>query len=132
MAEHKERWRKIPAEKGSLRIKLVPYERLKADSFKILVKDLKEDAIVLVDAKLTPEEESELIKETMKGISDSFSGIEMCSLELAPKKGQTNVSRVRNRLAEMMLGKKRGITLIGPATIVRKVKKNPEELLLYL
>lgn len=114
-----------------LRIRFVPYEKIKSDNYKAVMRGLKENAIVLVDAKLTPEEESELIKETMKSISGSFTGIEMSSLDIT-EKAQTNLSRIRGMFIEAVLGKKRGITIVGPAKIVRKIKKNPEDLLLYI
>ncbi len=114
-----------------LRIRFVPYERLKIDNYRSVMKGLKENSIVLVDAKLSPEEESNLIKETMKQISGSFTGIEMSSLDIS-EKTETNLGKIRNIFIQAILGKKRGITIIGPAKIVRKIKKNPEDLLLYI
>ncbi len=35
-------------------------------------------------------------------------------------------------IIERIAGKKRGLTIIGPAKIIRKIEKNPEELLLYM
>ncbi len=115
-----------------LRIKLIPYEKLKRGNYSDLLKDLKEGTIILVDAKLTPSEEADLIEETMKIISDRFSGIELSSLELTELKGTTRMDRFRNLLIERILGKRRGLTIIGPARIIRKIEKNPEELLLYM
>ncbi len=113
-----------------LRIKFVPYESMKSD-YSSVMKGLKENAIILVDAKLSPEEETDLIKETMKQISSTFKGIEMSSLDIS-ETAQKGLGRIRNIFVEAVLGKKRGITIIGPAKIVRKIKKNPEDLLLYL
>lgn len=115
-----------------LRIKLIPYEKLKRGNYSDLLKDLKEGTIILVDAKLTPSEEADLIEETMKIISDRFSGIELSSLELTELKGTTRMDRFRNLIIERILGKRRGLTIIGPAKIIRKIEKNPEELLLYM
>lgn len=115
-----------------LRIKLIPYEKLKRGNYSDLLKDLKEGTIILVDAKLTPSEEADLIEETMKIISDRFSGIELSSLELTELKGTTRMDRFRNLVIERILGKRRGLTIIGPAKIIRKIEKNPEELLLYM
>ncbi|MCK4335819.1 MAG: DUF2073 domain-containing protein [Candidatus Aenigmarchaeota archaeon] len=115
-----------------LRIKLIPYEKLKRGNYSDLLKDLKEGTIIIVDAKLTPSEEADLIEETMKIISDRFSGIELSSLELTELKDTTRMDRFRNLIIEMILGKRRGLTIIGPAKIIRKIEKNPEELLLYM
>lgn len=115
-----------------LRIKLIPYEKLKKGDYTHLLKDLEQGTILLVDAKLSAKEEADLIEETMKIISDRFSGIELSSMELAQLKDAKGIDRFRNMLVEKLLGKKRGITIIGPAKIVRKIEKNPEDLLLYM
>jgi hypothetical protein len=115
-----------------LRIKLIPYEKLKRGKYSELLKDLREGTIILIDAKLTPTEEADLIEETMKIISDRFSGIELSSLETGQLKETTHLDRFRNLVIERILGKRRGLTIIGPAKIIRKIEKNPEELLLYM
>ncbi|MEM7823012.1 MAG: DUF2073 domain-containing protein [Candidatus Aenigmatarchaeota archaeon] len=110
------------------KIKFLPYEKFKSGGFGSIFKDLKENTIILVDAKLKPEEENMLIEETMKNLSDRFKGIELGSLELPQKNG---MAWMKNRIFEFLEGKKRGITIVGPAKLVRQIKRNPEELLLY-
>ena len=114
-----------------LKIKILPYENLKKYEFNSIFKDLKEDTIILVDAKLKSEEEAHLIKETMKKVSEKFSGIELSSLELASENNIGFVEKLKKRFMETMIGKKRGLTLIGPAKIIRRIRKNPEHLMLY-
>ena len=115
-----------------LKIKLVPYERFKTVKFDSLLTDLEKKTIILIDAKLTPEEEAALIENTMSSVSDSFSGIELSSLELGNNKKERVFEKIRNKFIGAILGKRMGVTIIGPAKIVRKIKKNPEELLLYI
>ena len=115
-----------------LRIKFVPYERIREEKFKKILKDLAENTIILVDAKLDAKEEAALIAETMRNVSDKFSGIELSSIEIKGKKKLGNVGKLKNALIERIIGKKRGMTVLGPAKIVQKIKRNPEELLLYL
>jgi hypothetical protein len=115
-----------------LKIKLIPYEKLKKEKYSDLLKDLKEGTIILIDAKLTPTEEADLIEETMKIISDKFSGIELSSLELSHLEDTTRFDRFKSMVIEKIAGKKRGLTIIGPAKIIRKIEKNPEEILLYM
>ena len=114
----------------NLKIKFIPYEKFKKDSTKAVLKDLQSNTIVLIDAKLKPEEEASLIKATMENVSDKFTGVELSSLELS--KENKNIGKFRNMLVEALIGKKRGLTILGPAKIVHKIKKNPEELLLYM
>ena len=115
----------------NIKIKLVPYETLKDDEFVKVLKNIREDTILLIDAKLNPDEELHLIKDTMASVNDKFSGIELGSLELASEKNG-NMSKIRNALIEKLLGKKRGLTIVGPATLVHKIKRNPKELMLYI
>jgi hypothetical protein len=119
--------------KKNLRIKFVPYEKYRVSGFKAVLKDLKKDTIVLIDAKLPADEEAKIIEETMKrinGKSSSFTGIELSSLDFNNNKGIT-IDRIKNVLVQTIIGKKRGMTIIGPAKIVRKIEKNPQELLLF-
>lgn len=115
-----------------LRIKFVPYEKMKGKDHSKLLKELKEGTIILIDAKLTATEEADLIEETMKIISDKFSGIELSSMELSELKETTHLDKFKNLIIERILGKRRGMTIIGPAKVMRKIEKNPEELLLYM
>ncbi len=114
----------------NVRIKIVPYETLKKQRFNGIIKDLRHNTIVLIDAKLTAKEEAQIIAETMRNVSDKFSGIELGSLDV--EKSMNTVSKIKNAFVEKITGKKRGITIIGPANVVRKIKKNPKELLLHI
>lgn len=115
-----------------LKIKLVSYENMKEQKFNRIIKDLHEKTIIIIDAKLNAKEEAQLIAETMKGVSDRFSGIELSSLDFHKKAEWGRMDKLKNAFIEKMVGKKRGITIIGPAKFVQKIKKNPEELLVYL
>jgi hypothetical protein len=115
----------------NIKIKLIPYETLKEEKFVNILKRIQEDTILLIDAKLSADEELHLIKDTMKSVSEKFSGIELGSLEFVSEKSG-NISKIRNALIERITGKKRGLTIIGPAHIVQKIKKNPKELMLYI
>jgi len=95
---------------------------------------VKDGSILIVDGVMKPEEEMQLIKETMRRVDDGFPGIEVCSL----RKEMKGLKFVFDRLTD---GKERfwnwvtrgtsktdlktGITLIGPAKIIKKIKKNP-------
>ena len=116
----------------NVKIKFLPYERFVEYGFRPLIKALKENTIVMIDAKLSAEQEAYIIEETMKGITDQFKGIELSSIDLMKKKNITSFMKFKNVLIEAIIGKKRGLTIIGNAQIVHKIKKNPEELLLYL
>jgi hypothetical protein len=112
-----------------LKIKLVKYEKLKS-MLPSLFNDLMHNTIIVVDAKLSPEEEAKLIQETMSLINEKFPGIELGSIALAQIK-DTSINKLKERFAEFLLGRKMGITIIGPAKIVKRIERHPEELLVY-
>ncbi len=116
----------------NLRIKFVPYEKLKEQKFNGIIRDLKHNTIIMVDAKLNAKEEAQIIAETMRNVSEDFSGIEFGSIDLGAESGKGNLSKIKGALIERIIGRKRGVTIIGPANVVRKIKKNPKELLLHL
>lgn len=119
--------------KNNLKIKFVPYEKYRRDGMKAIMKDLRQETIVLIDAKLPAEEEAKIIEETMKkinGNSNAFTGIELSSIDFSGKT-TNSLEWLKNVLIQTIIGKKRGMTIIGPAKIVRRIDKNPEELLLY-
>ncbi len=116
----------------NLKIKFLPYEKFVEEGFKSLIRDLKENTIVMIDAKLSAEQEAYLIEETMKGVSERFSGIELSSLDIMKEKDLTSFRKLKNAIIEAIIGKKRGMTIIGPAKIIHKIKRNPENLLVYL
>jgi len=119
--------------KKNLKIKFVPYEKYRREGMKAIMKDLRQETIVLIDAKLPAEEEAKIIEETMKrinGNSNSFTGIELSSIDFTGKTSNS-LEWLKNVLIQTIIGKKRGMTIIGPAKIVRRIDKNPEELLLY-
>ena len=116
----------------NLKIRFVPYEKFRENHLGKFLEKMKDNTIILIDAKLSADEEAGLIKETMEKVSGSFSGIELNSLELANGKGMDSFGKFKNVLIEKIIGKKRGLTIIGPAKTVRQIRKNPEELLLYM
>ena len=116
----------------NLKIKFLPYEKYKKDGFESFAKDLEQGTIVLIDAKLKPDEEARIITDTMKKVSERFKGIELNSLDFKGENGTKILDKIKNGFIELMLGRRRGMTLIGPARIVQKIQKNPEELLLYM
>jgi len=96
---------------------------------------VKSGSILILDGVMKPEEEMELIRETMRRVDDGFPGIEVCSL----KKEVKGLKFLFEKISE---GKERfwnwagrgptktdlktGMTLIGPAKVIKKIKKNPD------
>jgi len=82
-----------------------------------ILDNMKEDKILVIDTLLSPDEEKKLIEETMREVTDRFSGIEISTLS----KGD---GTWREKIAEM-LGIKTGFTVIGPSKLIKSLKRDP-------
>lgn len=116
-----------------LTLQFVPYDELIGlDSnrkVQKLLKIIKQDKIVLMEGKLSSDEEAELIERTMEEIDRRFKGIEIASLE--PSVSSNVADILRNSLYKILFGNSRGMTVMGPANIIKEIKKDPNKLQLY-
>ncbi|HZX12275.1 MAG TPA: DUF2073 domain-containing protein [Candidatus Nanoarchaeia archaeon] len=95
-----------------------------------ILKSVKEDKIILVEGRLAAQEESELIRRTMEVIDKKFKGIEICSVDYQPR-NMLFVDKMKKVVANFLLNKASGMTIIGPATIVKEIKKDPNKIELF-
>lgn len=95
-----------------------------------LLNIVKEDKIVLMEGRLRKEEEADLIEITMEEITPKFKGIEL-SVVYPDSSKQTAGQKVKGVFANMLLGDRQGMTIIGPANIVKKIEKNPNKIELF-
>ena len=95
-----------------------------------LINVVKENKIVLMQGRLVPEEESTLIERTMEQINRSnFKGIEICTIY--PESDSNVVEKLKSKIANLLLGNREGLTIIGPATVVKEIKKHPGKIQLF-
>ena len=113
-----------------LTLQIVPYAQI-ADLSSVgrirkLLTIAKQDKIVLLQGRLRKEEEAELIKATMEEINKDFKGIELAVVEDKKSTGFGSV------LSTVLLGNRSGLTVIGPASIVKSIKKDPTKIELLM
>lgn len=94
-----------------------------------LLKIIKQDKIILMEGKLSSNEEADLIEKTMEEIDRKFKGIEIASLEPNNVKNFSNI--FKESLYKLFFGGNRGMTVMGPANIIKEIKKDPNRLQLY-
>lgn len=89
--------------------------------------------IVLLQGKLHSEEEARLIEDTMAMIGHvkGFKGIELAVLS-SKNKSLPFFDMVRGRVAKLLIGDRDAITIVGPATLVREIKRDPTKIELLL
>jgi len=118
-----------------LKLEYVPQYKIRGLStdkkIKRLMDSVRENKIVLLEGRLNPLEETEFIKETMEKINKSFKGVEIATIDYRRRRGEI-ISNIKANLAKFLLGTEGGITIIGPATIVKEIKKNPDKIELLM
>src|SRR3989344_7897693 len=118
-------------------IQFLPYAEIRDldsnERIKKILKIVLENNIIILQGKLSSDEETRLIGDTMAMIGHvkNFKGIELAVITGGYDEGIVN--RLRNNIINTLSkGDVRAITIIGPATIVKEIKRNPKKIELLL
>lgn len=89
--------------------------------------------IVILHGRLRAEEEARLIEDTMALIDHlkNFKGIELAVVE-PDMKEESMFVQLKHGIAKRLVGDNTALTLIGPASVVKKIRKDPKKLELLL
>ncbi|MFH1400551.1 MAG: DUF2073 domain-containing protein [Nanoarchaeota archaeon] len=117
-----------------LTLQFIPYHEIESlDSTKRIQKLLKlvrENKILLLEGKLRGTEETELIKRTMQEIDDKFKGIELAVI-YPETQSAAFMKRMKAVFVNALLGDRNGFTIIGPASIIKEIKQDPDKIQLF-
>ena len=117
-----------------LTFEFVPYNDIAGldseDKIKKLLSIVKEEKIVLLEGRLKKEEEASLIEKTMESIDTKFKGIELGVFYPDANKTKDFFEKLRKIMIKLVLGDREGFTIIGPATIVKEIKRDPNKIYL--
>ena len=112
-------------------IQFIPYAEIENLSglgkIRKLLTIAKSNKIVLLQGRLSREEEAELIKTTMEEIDKKFKGIELAVINPV-QDSDDGFQRLKTGLLNMLLGQSQGLTIIGPSSIVKSIKKDPNKI----
>ena len=115
----------------ALTLQFVPYSDIEslgsARRVKKLLDIVKQNKIVLLEGRLKKEEETDLIEITMEEIDDKFKGIELSVIYPSKAEGAL-LKKMKQNFVSFLLGDRQGITIIGPASIVKEIKKDPNKI----
>ncbi len=120
-----------------LSLQVIPFAELQELSISERVKKILSlvlgNKIVIIHGRLRAEEEARLIEDTMAMVDHvrSFKGIELAVIEPNMEK-QSMIMRMRHGIAKRLVGDSSALTLIGPASIVKEIKKDPKKIELLL
>ncbi len=89
--------------------------------------------IVILHGRLRPEEEARLIEDTMAMVDHvkGFTGIELAVVE-PDLKGRGIFTKMKHGLAKKLVGDNSALTVIGPATVIKEIKRDPKKIELLL
>ena len=119
-----------------LTLQFVPYGEIlnlsSSERIKKLLKIIMTNRVILLQGKLKAEEEARLIEDTMVMIGHvkGFKGIELAVF--SSKKEDSLVPIIRSGIAKILLGDRDAVTVIGPASIIKDIKKDPSKMELFL
>lgn len=116
-----------------LTIQFLPYseiERLSSgDRIKKILDIILDNKLIVIQGKLKSEEEARLIEDTMAlvGRIKGFKGVELAVISPDVKKRDV-LSQLKHGIANALVGNTESLTVIGPASIIKEMKKDPRKL----
>ncbi len=118
---------------GGLTLQFMPYSEISKlesiERIKKLLKIILDNKVVILQGRLKPEEETRLIEDTMIMIGNikGFKGVELAVI--SQDTGDISFfQKMKSGLAKALVGHQGALTIIGPASIVKEMKKDPKKL----
>ncbi|HLC32162.1 MAG TPA: DUF2073 domain-containing protein [Candidatus Nanoarchaeia archaeon] len=120
-----------------LSLHVMPFSEVKGMSISERVRKILSlimgNKIIILHGRLRPEEEARLIEDTMVMVDHvkNFKGIELAVIEPDMRKENFMV-KMKHELARRLIGDSATITVVGPASVIKEIKKDPKKLELLL
>ena len=120
-----------------LSLQVIPFSEIEKMSISERVRKILSlvlaNKIVIIHGRLRAEEEARLIEDTMALVDHvrNFKGIELAVIE--PDMSDKNVFvKMRYGLAKKLVGDSSALTVIGPSSVVKEIKRDPKKIELFL
>jgi hypothetical protein len=120
-----------------LSLHVIPFAEVKDLSISERVKKVLNlvlgNKIVILHGRLRPEEEARLIEDTMAMVDHvkTFKGIELAVIE-PNLKNEGMFVKMKHGIAKRLVGDNSSLTVIGPATVIKEIRRDPKKLELML
>jgi len=117
---------------NKLTLSFIPYadiSRMKSvDRVKKILNIILENRIVILQGRLEATEEASLIQSTMAlvGRIKNFRGVELAVIK--PDGKEDMMDKIRTGIARALIGERDSLTIIGPAALVKEIKKDPKKI----
>ncbi len=129
--------RKVPKVGKDLTIHFMPYSEIVHEDtvgrIKKIMGLILAQKIIILQGRLSPDEEVRLIENSMVLIDNikNFQGIEIAAIS-AENENRGLFENIRRNIAKILVGEQDAITIIGPASVVKEMTKNPKKVELLL
>jgi len=123
--------------KEGLSLHIMPFSEVRdlgiSDRVKKILKLVLGNKVVILQGRLRAEEEIRLIEDTMAMVDhiEDFKGIELAVIE-PDSKNESFFFKMKKGIARSLTGDSDATTVIGPASIVKQIKKDPKKLEVFL
>jgi hypothetical protein len=129
--------KKSSTKSKDLTIHFMPYSEIAHEDaigrIKKIMGIILKGKIIILQGKLRPDEEARLIENSMTliGNIDGFQGVEIAGLS-GENENRGVFEKVRHNIARILVGEQDAITIIGPASVVKDITKDPKKIELML
>lgn len=120
-----------------LSLQVIPFSEVKeltiAQRVKKILALVLTNKIVILHGRLGPEEEARLIEDTMAMVDhiEGFTGIELAVIE-PNLKSESIFVKMKYGIAKSLVGDNSSLTVIGPAKVIKEIKRDPKKIELLL
>ncbi len=122
---------------SGLSLQVIPFAEIEKMSINERVKKILGlvlgNRIVIIHGRLRSEEEARLIEDTMAMVDHvkGFKGIELAVIE-PNTKDKSMFDKMKYNIAKSLVGDSAALTVIGPSSIVKEIRRDPKKIELLL
>lgn len=91
---------------------------------------VKKGDIVVLEGRLSSDEELSITTKALQSVSGKFTGVEIAFL--GDQNAESFIDKVKQRLVKVLSGRSIGITVVGPSKIIKEIKMDPNNLEILL
>jgi hypothetical protein len=116
-----------------LTIQFIPFSEISSltstERIRKLLQIILKNKVIVIQGRLRMEEETRLIEDTMVmvGSVKGFKGIELAVISPNPD-SMSMMRKVKHGIASALVGDTESLTIIGPASIIKEMKRDPSKL----
>jgi hypothetical protein len=116
-----------------LSLQVIPFSEIAEMTISERVKRIlglvMDNKIALVQGRLRAEEEARLIEDTMALVDHvkNFKGIELAVIS-PDLKDAGFMMKIKNEIAKTLIGDNNALTIVGPGSIIKEIKRDPRKI----